>query len=288
MLDTTNHPVPHATYGASFWASDSLLDVDRQKGTTDANGLSPLKGRTIHFVEYNFSKPGYYDTKGSYWFYHPNETCVSNGCWQPWGPTNTVVLKEHRNPIPMYVLKIRAVIPVRDKPIGYDMEVGDWTAPYGTGKVTDFWITYSADVPNWQNLSNRLVIAGAHPGDGFLRGEQESWSSFVTPYEAPLNGYLPEIAFSMQRKNGQTIKQEQFPPSEYLFVRSRTVLDEHGNISSAHYSKIYGPIEYGGQDEDVVRFLYFMNPTPNDRNMECDPEKNLMSGGQGVKFYRTP
>ena len=62
--------------------------------------------------------------------------------------------------------------------------------------------------------------------------------------------------------------------------RIRTVLDDMGNIVSARYGKIYGPIEYGESDTNPggkVRFTYYLNPTPNDRNVEFDPERNLFT-----------
>ncbi len=42
---------------------------------------------------------------------------------------------------------------------------------------------------------------------------------------------------------------------------------------SANYAKIYG---------DFPKFVYFYNPTPNDRNLEFDPDKNLAKDGPRV------
>ncbi|MDR0993898.1 MAG: hypothetical protein LBN38_04950, partial [Verrucomicrobiota bacterium] len=65
------------------------------------------------------------------------------------------------------------------------------------------------------------------------------------------------------------------------------ILDQDGNISSARYAKIYGPIEYGDDEKGggIVRFTYFFNPTPNDRNMEFDRNHNLMTKtGRGTIY----
>ncbi len=51
-------------------------------------------------------------------------------------------------------------------------------------------------------------------------------------------------------------------PSEYA-------LDEHGNVKSALYGKIYG---------DFMQFVYYLNPGANDRNVEFDPKHNLLTG----------
>jgi hypothetical protein len=47
------------------------------------------------------------------------------------------------------------------------------------------------------------------------------------------------------------------------------VLDSNGNAKSALYGKIYG-------DTMMMNFHYYLNPTPNDRNVEFDPKQNLL------------
>ena len=65
----------------------------------------------------------------------------------------------------------------------------------------------------------------------------------------------------------------------YIF-RVRTKVNERGEIISALYGKIHGRIETGGYLQPLPRlqFTYYLNPTPNDRNIEFDPEKNLFGG----------
>ena len=62
--------------------------------------------------------------------------------------------------------------------------------------------------------------------------------------------------------------------------RIRTQRDEKGEISSAYYGKVYGDITFKklfGNSLAVasVTFLYYLNPTPNDRNLEWDMRNNL-------------
>ena len=68
------------------------------------------------------------------------------------------------------------------------------------------------------------------------------------------------------QKTGKPIETNRNPNRNYLF-RVRTVVDDKGNIVSAHYGKIYG---------DFMEFKYYLNPTPNDRNVEFDPKQNLL------------
>ena len=62
------------------------------------------------------------------------------------------------------------------------------------------------------------------------------------------------------------------------YIRVRTVLDDDGNIVRAHYGKIYG---------DFMKWTHYLNPTPNDRNVEFDVKKNLIDTGvRGDKVKR--
>ncbi|MEZ5415708.1 MAG: hypothetical protein R3F03_15480, partial [Opitutaceae bacterium] len=53
----------------------------------------------------------------------------------------------------------------------------------------------------------------------------------------------------------------------------RVVLDDDGSVVSANYSKVMGDIYVS--HTGVLRFTYYFNPTPNDRNLEFDPKRNL-------------
>lgn len=59
----------------------------------------------------------------------------------------------------------------------------------------------------------------------------------------------------------------------------RTVLDEKGHVKSALYGKIYG---------DFMHFRYYLNPTSNSRNVEFDPEQNLMKGAKSFEQVTAP
>ena len=59
-----------------------------------------------------------------------------------------------------------------------------------------------------------------------------------------------------------------YNPNLNYYFRVRTKVDDGGNIVSAYYGKIYG---------DFMQFSYYLNPTPNSRNVEFDPKRNLMT-----------
>ncbi len=72
----------------------------------------------------------------------------------------------------------------------------------------------------------------------------------------------------MSRHPGLGTKEDMNNPDRNYYFRVRTVVDDRGNIVSAHYGKIYG---------DFMQFSYYFNPTPNSRNVEFDPKQNLMT-----------
>jgi hypothetical protein len=51
------------------------------------------------------------------------------------------------------------------------------------------------------------------------------------------------------------------------------VLDDKGDIVSANYAKLVGDIDLHAVRG--VSFTYYFNPTPNDRNLEFNPGRNL-------------
>jgi hypothetical protein len=68
-------------------------------------------------------------------------------------------------------------------------------------------------------------------------------------------------------------------PNRNFYFRVRTALDHQGNVVSAQYGKIYG---------DLAQFRYYLNPTPNDRNIEFDPKQNLVGGLQSFERVTSP
>lgn len=275
VVDSGGKPVEKAELRATFPHSDSYGDVEVAKGFTDTNGIFIATGKTIDSVIYDIKKNVYYTTEGKYWFYRNGENCLQNGRWQPWNPTNTVILKECRHPVAMYAKPVNAAVPQLDLPVGYDLEKGDWVAPYGQGKESDLLITYRRTIQDKWTFTKELTIACTNKMDGFCRMSKDMWSAFRSAYEAPTNGYQSVVSLVYDRTKHKTLKSEEIDRSEYLIFRVRTVLDDKGNIMSARYGKIYGQIQYGEGKDQRLRFTYYLNPTVNDRNLEFDPGQNL-------------
>lgn len=77
------------------------------------------------------------------------------------------------------------------------------------------------------------------------------------------------LSFSAQMQN--TWLGYDFEAADYL--RTRVKLDDKGNVVSANSAKIMG--DFRIMATGLLSFTYYFNPTPNDRNLEFAPKKNL-------------
>jgi hypothetical protein len=256
----------------SFNNSNQTIQLEKN---TDKNGnvtftLPYFFDGIISRVPYNIS--GYYNS--SYKFY-PNS--LIGGKWQPWNPIINVVIKPIINPIPMYAKTSEITIPDKVVKFGYDLEVGDWVAPNGKGNVSDFIFTLDEKIPFVKPslpYDFTIKLSFSNKGDGIqgLLVPLSDNSAFRLPRYAPESGYLSSLVQHIYLSNNGMSDGDNSKDQNYFF-RVRTILDNCGNVKSTLYGKISGPIECG--PNGYIKFTYYLNPTPNDRNMEFDPKRNL-------------
>jgi hypothetical protein len=186
----------------------------------------------------------------------------------------TLILRKKRNPTPLAVRRIELVPPSLEKPYAYDLEIGDYVQPYGKGKTPDLVfrsVLLRNDGP--MDLDYRLDVSFSNLGDGIISTEQNLWCTLRSPhYLAPNAQYKNKWIYTRTVKPGGGGKTSA-NPNRCFYLRVRTKLDTAGKIMSANYAKIYG---------DFSKFVYFYNPTPNERNLEFDPDKNLAKDGPRV------
>ena len=71
---------------------------------------------------------------------------------------------------------------------------------------------------------------------------------------------------------------DEYDKSRCYCFRVRSKFDDKGNLVDAYYGKVYGDFKIHAHINiglDIVKFLYYLNPTPNDRNLEWDMKNNL-------------
>ena len=288
VIDFDDHPISNATVrvntlkkwipGEGF-GRDVHMDID---GQTDTNGETKLVFlcKSMNF-SFSVRADGYYSDGGGVGFARAGSGFTLR---QTQFETNLVVrLKPIVKPIPMCVLSQIIHHPLKypnnasSGAWGFDMEKGDWVKPDGKGNIADFIVECSDEhFAKDKALDCALVFTnGVH--DGFYVAKCTG-TRFRSDYEARTNAvYLKRLDFAAWGKKYKGRYATQLlDDDEYIVIRTRTKCDDRGNMVSAHYAKIYGPINL--MSGIYSKGMYF-NPNENDPNLEADTTVNLMPGG---------
>ena len=263
---------------------------------TDTNGYCKIKGRGYEYIEGVIAKTGYY--KSHYVISLGNRKKAEKiGKWSLRNPK--VVLREIQNPIPMYAKKVETHIPATNTLFGYDLMKGDWVAPLGKGDVSDFVFKVDGWWVDYRNNESTLTLTFSNVNDGLVLATHDvidknpTGSEFILPRYAPESGYINLDKWHLMRTqisgNGsdKRIDEVNVEGRGYLFrVRSQT--NNFGVVTNAYYGKIQGNFKYAGaaaKGGSWLKFTYYLNPTPNDRNLEFAPKTSLFPD-QRNEVYR--
>jgi len=284
-------PVANASVEGGFLDLSQSGARDRFKGMTDTNGVYVAKGKAVIGVCAGFRSDGYYRTE----IYQ----AIDSPCTQTnghadlvlpitWDVMIPVLLKRIRSPIPMYIQNVENINirkrtgdkigrVVTNSVAGYDLVRGDIVAPYGRGRIADCEIKYLMKIISKDDdalpvdCDTVFEACMTNLVDGICRGNPDGaengrlGSACISDYNAPVSGYTNTISF--YRKVRGT-KAESNDDRHYLYYfRIRTQTNGVGQVTNALYGKIYRQIN--------GNFTYYLNPTPNDRNVEFDPKRNL-------------
>ncbi len=212
----------------------------------------------------------------------------------------SVVLRKKGDAQPLYAKKAFLDFPVNRRWIGYDLQAGDWVAPFGSGSVID--VEFRCDT------ESKGVNQGFEDGSGVLEmrfmegggiakvGIDEgylSYSEMKMPHEAPEGGY--EIGF---RREEESFRSANVEADIGFFLRVRAEVTKQGEVKFAHYAKILDDIKFSPRWKTndsgkidafaTVWFTYYYNPERNDRNLEFDPNRNLFTDLRTTWQVRSP
>ena len=272
--------VGNVVTGANVQVSFMFRGGKWLKGISDDKGLYSVQGRCSGEFIYDAKKAGYYPTDGDYSYPGEGNIRLAAGTlqplkWLPYNPTNTVILKRIKNPVPMYVRRVDIKIPVIGTQVAYDIEKDDWVAPYGKGLKSDIIVTYEAKwIDPWTGSKKITLMFGTNGFDGVQCRKADYFSSLLSEYLAPLDGYQRSISWAFERTTESKSGEFESPKGDYYIFRVRTETDSQGRITYANYGKIYGPIQYGNGCANM-QFLCYFNPEVNGRNLEFDPRHDL-------------
>jgi len=281
-IDQDGHAVSNAYVSSGFTPDGSFERAVACNGMTDEHGIYSVAGKSNGELMFAITKAGYYRTQAHEFLYKRPDVFVSNGRWQPYGMTNTVVLKRKVNPVVMHVKwnSPKNIFPSQGVFYGYDMEAGDWVKPFGKGIVADFHARHERRIgarPLDITTSLTLLFTNAMDGAYCMKADT-SGSTMKTVMRADTNAlYQKEFVFTYERTPGKARKNTYPTVDDYFVLRTRTEVNERGAIKRAHYAKIVGKCEVAKSDR--FDFFYYFNPNANDPNLEADTTKNLLNPG---------
>lgn len=249
--------------------------LDRFEVFSDAEGRASFRERTGADLFIGVTKDGYYPSplgsigRGGY--------RINTSTTDPIRLDLEILLREIRNPIPMVGIRATYPFPVEDEWVGFDLEVGDWVAPWGGGRTEDFSAMVTRKITGPRHFSSSLKISFPDEKSG-IAGPVEliEESRFLTPRKAFETGYRStfEINRNLTKDGYQWDTQKK--PEAYV-LRTRVKRDQNDNMIEAHHTVLLEDIRLIGQlaDRPALGLRYWFNPNTNDRNLEFDSSQNL-------------
>lgn len=278
VVDESGAPVEGATVRGDF-AGVVSGEGSVERAQTDARGMATVTGRSFFPVGITADKNGYYPS-----VLKVAARDVKDGKEHYSDRRATVVLKEKRNPIALYAKRYSGEIPIAEEWVGFDLEKADWVAPHGRGATSDVLFRYKGYAKDFFDAQGYLDMKFPFPGDGMrdTSKEVDAFSQLRVPHEAPNSGYdTSEKRWSFRIGKGVSGSEYSTNKSKYYFMRVRTEADKDGAIIQSNYAKVYHDVGFDPRmkknEKGVawLHFTYYFNPTPNDRNLEFDPYRNL-------------
>jgi len=251
------------------------------------NGNYPDDPKSVAIVPLNNNGNAYFNVKsdmgtigGSVWVkgYYPGGGGIKGYAkynrllnrWEPWDPTIEVKLRPIKNPVPMvhkqFLWNIK--IPVFNKPVGFDLVVGDWVAPYGKGKVSDFIFNVTPQSKPKLGIKYKLTFSNQTDGIQEYKKILNQPYSFNLPfYKAPEDGYKNElkkysyIKYPIVRNFSDTNISDS---TNYIF-RVRSHKNKEGHIVG-YYGYLNRDIHLA--QKGSFNFEYWLNTNSTSRSLE--------------------
>ena len=281
VIDQDGLPVADAKIFGGFQTGGNINDNVPIRGITDTDGEYIVQGKCTSRVRCGISKDGYYESE--FLVEYPDgevENPVENGKWMPYGAVANVTLKKIVNPCQLAIDDGSCKkLPKLGEWIGYDLELNQWVAPYGSGRCPDMLIRIYIDAVNdTSDFKTSMEVSFTNnPYAGAYKLSKDACSEMHSVYNDDVNAtYQSSFLFVHERHpvvrqkpvvyvEGMAENDTRLDDKSYLVFRTRTKVDEKGNLVSAHYGKIDGLWEFfGSMRAASIQF----NPTPNDTNLE--------------------
>ncbi len=272
VVDDLGNPVSRARIDGQ-WGTPSS-NAATFEGETDTNGVFSVMGVTRDMVRFTVNKKGFYSSHGEVRYIDSWAVpAVKNGVWQPGNVERRVVLKRVRNleklAVPSREKIMECKVPVQDEWIPFDLEAFDWNAPYGTGRFPDVLLRFhERKTAAWNDFTVCMDVCFTNnPYAGAYELKKDLFSDFKTVYKADSNAvYRSNFAYKCERTASGQGTVHMLGRDSYLVFRTRTKVDEDGNLKSAHYGVIQGEWSFDGKSMSFSDGCF--NAHENDVNVE--------------------
>lgn len=273
VVDDEGAPITN-TIVLGTWRNDYPRRTWKETFVTDTNGVFVAEGKVGGAFGAFVRKDGYYLSSTGLNFHWRSDVSpvVKNGKWQPYGERRKMIVKRKKDPVAMsHIHTLSMDAPATNVWIGIDLESFQWTSPYGRGRHDDMLLRFNFEMHDkyateWATMD---ISFTNNPYAGFYVRKRDLYSQFQSTYHAETNAVFSQTAtFNAVffNKYLSTLGKD-----DYMVFRTRTKVDDKGNLVSAYYGKIYGAWEFGTGIK--ISDVYF-NHTPNDTNLEFDSKNN--------------
>jgi len=302
--DESLHPISNALVTFSF---SKLKDSkDPWKGTTrdpialltDKNGKASASKASVSEIALGVEKVGYYQSREQV----PNMLYdEANRKWvYPKDRDAKIFLRKIMNPIPMYAWGMYKLdYPVKENEwVGYDMLQAEWMPPHGKGLTEDVQMCVVCNIGkrDYEKVPLSVVsirFLGKHNGVTGIPDQsvcEQSWLQL--PYSAPRDGYMTQefTTSHFVTLEGDVERHVMNTGTTNCFFRIRSSMDKDGRFIEGLYGKMPGLVKIGngGPHNISLDLKYYVNPTPNDLNMEWNPKCNLVPKKEAYKVLVYP
>jgi hypothetical protein len=302
VVDGQNVPIPDAQIIVGLEALQDEKDAWKgqkefvEKGVSDRKGNWSGIGRTLGRSTVSVKKNGYYSSGVA--FQLGFKEMQPSG--EPVVKHATVILRKIMNPIPMYAWGLyKQAYPVKETEwVGYDMLQAEWMPPHGKGLTEDVQICVVCNIGkrDYQKVPLSVVsirFLGKHNGVTGIPDQSVCGQSWLQlPYSAPRDGYMTQefITSHFETLEGDVERHVMNTGTTNCFFRIRSRVDKDGRFIEGLYGKLPGlvTIGNGGPHNISLDLKYYVNPTPNDLNMEWDPKCNLVPKKEAYKVLVFP
>lgn len=290
VLDKTGFPIQDAQVGITFRTYTDWNGSKRKSfyGNSDKDGLFSATYMSLDKTFIGVTKEGYYKSH-----YECKSEEVDKLVWQPWNPTIDLVLREKGKSIPLYAKYNPLVITnVNKTPVGFDLFVGDFVKPFGIGITNDLLFVLDKRRKTMYDYKWNLQIKTSGRNNGIVEVNSSDIipeSTLPIPNKSYIKGYSTNGVFCNYISNPSEYEKDLFSTSysnDYFFMKVRNT--SVNNATNSYYGKIVGLNFHPLKNGIRVKFSYYLNPTPNDRNLEFNVESNLFQNLKRSEEVRQP